>query len=197
MRSSSPSRATTRSRASPRNGPGRPLNPAASAVTRSSTASNSAEGGDHPRTARSDPFTDSVEMIGQAPLPVLDLNFFLSRSCTRQSHADGTAPGVKHVHHVLLAEVDLHGPAPRTFRVVAHEVPIDTLTRDLERNPLRRPPAHALEGRPDDSDEVPVVLAAEVGFDFAAVLLGGHWQSRGTRVSVVYFAPRPYGGLAA
>jgi hypothetical protein len=41
------------------------------------------------------------------------------------------------------------------------EASVDALADDLERDALRRPAAHALEGRSNDPDQVPVVLAAK------------------------------------
>ena len=43
--------------------------------------------------------------------------------------------------------------------------------RDLQRHALLRPARHELERRPDDPDQVAVVLLAEVGFDLAAVIV--------------------------
>src|SRR5207247_6468326 len=76
------------------------------------------------------------------------------------------SPFVEHVEHVRLAEIDLHRPPPRTLRVVALEVPIDPFERDLERHTLRRPAGDQIERRTRDANQMPVVLPAEIGFNF-------------------------------
>src|SRR5262245_36160147 len=85
-------------------------------------------------------------------------------------HAGCAAPLVEDIEDVRLAEVNLHRPPPRTRPVVALEVTIDPLERDLDRDAARRPGRHHLEGRSDDADQVPVVLPTEVGLDLAAVI---------------------------
>ena len=85
----------------------------------------------------------------------------------------GAAPLVEHIEHVRFAEVDLHRPPPRPLAVVALEVAIDAA--QAPPSAARRCAAQRdtmLERRTDDPDQMSVVLAAQVGFDLAAVL--GH-----------------------
>src|SRR2546426_287639 len=67
-------------------------------------------------------------------------------------HTRRAPPLVEHVKHVRFAEIDLDWPPSRALRVVAFEVPIDALERDLERHALRRPACDQIERRPRHSD---------------------------------------------
>ena len=62
------------------------------------------------------------------------------------------------------------------LRVVALEVAIDAAARHLQRHAARRPAAHLLERRPDDANQVTVVLAAEIRLDLRG-------STRGRRAS--------------
>ena len=118
-------------------------------------------------------------MLGQTSLAPPALGLCLRLFCARKANADGAAPGIEGIKDVVLAEIDLHRPASNPLGVVPHEVGVDALARDLERNALCGPAADTLEGRSDDSDQVAVVLAAEVGFDLAAVLVCVHLGAAG------------------
>src|SRR5687767_8204420 len=99
-------------------------------------------------------------MLRQTSFSALRLGLFLSRLGARQTDTDGTPPRLECVEYVVLAEINLHRTTPHAFRVIPYEVRVDPLARDFERNALRRPAAHALEGRSDDSDQVAVILTA-------------------------------------
>ena len=127
-----------------------------------------------PARLRGDALADAIEMFGQASLAPPGLRVFAVTSAAGQANADSSPPRIEGVEYVVLAEINLHGTAAHAFRVIPNEVGVDALARDLERDALRRPAAHSLEGRSDDSDEMAVVLAAKIGFDFAAVLVWAH-----------------------
>ena len=84
--------------------------------------------------------------------------------------ADGASPVVECVQDVGFAELHADRPAPWPLCVVALEVPVDAAKDHFQRNPPGGPPAHLLEGWPDDPDQVAVVLAAQVRLDGATVL---------------------------
>ena len=92
------------------------------------------------------------------------------------AHADGPAPLVERVEHVVFAVLDAQRTAPCALGVVAFERTVDAVAGDLERNALLRPATHELEGRPHDANQVPVVLARQVRLDGAAVLVRRHSQ---------------------
>ena len=150
----------------------------------------------HPGAPRGDTLADAIEMLGQAALAPPGLRLVLRRLGARQANTDGTAPRLERVEYVVLAEIDLHRPAPNTLRVIPDETGVDALARDLERDALRRPAADALERRSDDSDQVAVVLPAKVGFDFATVLV---WFSIAgpAPLTAACFSPTPFSGPAA
>jgi hypothetical protein len=83
--------------------------------------------------------------------------------------ANRAAPLIERIEHVGFTELDAHRTPARPFPVVALEVAIDASLRDAKRDTLPRPADHLLERRTNDADEVAIVLAAQVGFDFAAV----------------------------
>src|SRR5205085_8170624 len=70
------------------------------------------------------------------------------------------------------------------FSIVALEIAIDAFARDLERNALLRPSRHDLEGRPRHTNQMAIVLPAEIGFDLAAEIywLRSHTILRPSRV---------------
>ena len=93
------------------------------------------------------------------------------------THADGPAPLVEGVEHVLLAELDAQRTSACALGVVPIERAVDTVEGDLERNALLGPAPHQLEGRAHDANQVPVVLARQVRLDGTAVLVGCHSQT--------------------
>ena len=89
-------------------------------------------------TKRRQPRDGAFERRRQAVAP---LRLRLDVWCDRQTgrHADGAPPGVERLEHVVLAVVDVHGPAARSLRVVALEA----------RGRCRRtPPSAARPARP-------------------------------------------------
>ena len=99
--------------------------------------------------------------------------------------ADRPTPRLEHVENICFAEIDAHGTSARPSRVVPLEIAIDAAANDFERNSARRPAAYALERRSDDPDEVTIILAAEVGLDFATVLILEHLTVVSRRSSLV------------
>src|SRR5688572_5005325 len=87
----------------------------------------------------------------------------------RATDADRTPPVVERIQHIRLAELDPHRTASRSLRLVPLAAAIDAAERNLERDPAFSPRAHLFESRPDDPDQMALVLAAEVGLDLAAV----------------------------
>ena len=170
----------------------------ARADTRSMSASNSAPSDPRARAdvSRS---SDALEVRRQrrrsAPGELADCR--LSTATDRLTTAvtpSRPPPLVEHVEHVGFAEVDPHRPAARTLAVVALEIPIDARERDLERHALRRPARDEVERRPDDADQVPVVLLAEVGFDLAAVIC--NLQSAISICNRLFLIPFPHDSQA-
>ena len=92
-----------------------------------------------------------------------------SASAGDDADADRAPPLVEGVEHVGLAELHAHRPPARSLAVVALEVPVDAGPGHLQRDALVGPAHHPLERRPDDADQVTVVLAAQVRLDLAAV----------------------------
>ena len=97
-------------------------------------------------------------------------------------NAHRPSPFVEDVENVRLAEVDLHRTAPRPFAIVALEAAIDAGARDFERHSSRRPAGDEIERRTGDTNEMPVVLAAEVSFnlpteigDRGSPIVGRYW----------------------
>ena len=85
----------------------------------------------------------------------------------------------KTIEHIGIAEVDLHRPPARTLPVVAPEISIDALERDLERNALLRPARDEVERRAGHAHQMAVVLLTQVGLNLAAEV---YWF-RSTRFS--------------
>src|SRR5262245_38365040 len=100
----------------------------------------------------------------------------------RNRNTNRAAPPIERIEDIGLAELDANRSASRTLAIVALEVPIDSGIGNLQRHPLLCPTRHLLEGRTDDADQVPVILATEIGFDVATVAFsGGHEEARCAR----------------
>src|SRR5262245_48518840 len=87
---------------------------------------------------------------------------------------NGAPPGIEEIEDVRFAEFNPHRAAPRSLGIVALAVLIDAAKGDLQRNTKGRPSAHLFKGRTDDPNEMPFILATEVGFDLPAVVRGVH-----------------------
>lgn len=92
----------------------------------------------------------------------------------RQRNADCSTPRIERVKDIGLAEVNPHRMSARPSRVVPLEAAVDAVENKFNGDAARRPAGHKLEGRSHDSNEVAIVLATQVGFDVAAVLIGVH-----------------------
>src|SRR5512145_1733532 len=92
------------------------------------------------------------------------------RGGIRDRDAQCATPFIEDIQDVGLAELDAHRAPTRPLRVVPIEIAIDAPHRDGQRHALRRPATHLFERRPDDANEVTVVLAAEIGLDLATVV---------------------------
>ena len=91
-----------------------------------------------------------------------------------EKNPDGASPFVEGIQHVGFAEIDPNRPSAWPLRIVAIEVAVDAVPDDLGRNATLRPTTHQLESRPDDPNQVAVILPAEVGFDVTAILIAIH-----------------------
>src|SRR4030095_2130369 len=101
--------------------------------------------------------TGSRASKGPAPRPTRP-----PRPPRRNRHTDRSPPLVEHIKYVGLAELDAHRPPPRAFGVVALEIAVAAAPSKLQRNAARRPAADLFECRADDSNEMAIVLAAQV-----------------------------------
>src|SRR5690606_29913745 len=117
---------------------------------------------------------DRTLQMTRQPLAPARRSVVLSFPALRTMHADRTAPLVEDVEDVGLAVLDPDRPTAGALRVVALHAAVDAAVRHLERHTALGPAAHALECRSDDADEMAVVLAGQVGFERAAVLVGAH-----------------------
>ncbi len=106
----------------------------------------------------------------------------LSTSLARQP--DGATPIVEELQDVGFAELDPHGTALRALCIVALAVPIDTAERHRQRHAHRRPPAHLIEHRTGDPNQMSFVFLAEIALELPAVF--GRVDHRGSLVAIPY-----------
>ena len=118
---------------------------------------------------------DAIEMGRQRLMPPRPVFGGVGPAAADRSDAglvgdpDRAPPFVEGIQNVRLAEFDPHRTATWSFGVVAFEVSIDSVTRNLQRHSPAGPPEDLLERGTDDANQMAIVLTTEVGLDCAAV----------------------------
>ena len=129
---------------------------------------------------------DTIQVRGQQLVPARSTFWAFglgpvagaSRSARLVRNSDCAPPFVERVEDVRLAKLNPHRSASRPFRVIPFEVAIDSVIGDAYWHTLRGPLQHLLEGGTDDSNQVAVVLLAEIRLDRPAVLIRGFYSHR-------------------